>query len=237
MITEQKIELAVDKAIRKTINKFRENPYYFFTESDIHSYLYSCVFSSKFECVRNGKRIYLIHREYPTNFRYHKNDLLNPNCLEPIPLDKREGDRGHYDLAVLHPAFVQNASSCDDIVNKNVGLLEKRVKKQSGTYKGELLFAIEFKYIIQKNKQYIKSIKADNKKLHFSKKCGSKHAINLVFCSIPDSKYIEEVKEEIMNTPSDIHAVFAQSYYQDNKKITPKPIENKKHSRLGFSVS
>ena len=168
----------------------------------------------------------MIHREYPTNFRYHKKDLLKPNCLEPIPLDKREGGRGHYDLAVLHPAFVQNASSCEDIVNKNVRLLEKRVNNPK-LDKRELLYAIEFKYIINKNEQYIKSIKADNKKLHFSKKYGSKHAFNLVFCNIHDGEYIEKVKEEIRNAPSNVYVIFVQSYYDKNKKVLLNPLEKK----------
>jgi len=233
MITEQKIEKAVCEAIKTTITKFREHPYYFFTESDIHSYFYRCVYCKNFECVRNGKRIYLIHREYPTNFRYHKKDLPKPNCSEPIPLDKKEGVRGRYDLAVLHPKFAQQAPSCKDIVNKEVGLLGKRVKNLELT-RTELLCAIEFKYIIKNAEGYVESIKADNKKLHFSKMCEqkSKHAFNLVFCNIPDGKYIEGAKRAISNAPSDVHAFFVQSYYDGNKKITPLPIEKKAEGTL-----
>ena len=68
----REIEEIVKKGIKKTINKFRENPLYFFTESDLHSYFYYSIYSSKLEVVKNNKRICLIHREYPTNFRYHK---------------------------------------------------------------------------------------------------------------------------------------------------------------------
>ncbi len=226
VITEEEIELAVSGAVRKTVNKFRENPYYFFTESDVQSYLYYCLYSSKLECERDSKRIFLVHKEYPTNFRYRKNDLRDPKCVSPIPLDQREGDRGNYDFVVLNPQFIQSAPSCDDIVNKNVRLLEKRVEKDLDLAKKELLFAIEFKYVVKNNKQYIEEVIADNKKLHFSKLLGAKHAMNLVFCNI-NSSYVADVKKAVIEVPSDIYAVFVQSYYdQNNNKITPKPVVN-----------
>jgi hypothetical protein len=92
--TPDQIRTAVWNAIRRTLNKFRENPYYFFTESDIHSYLYHCLHSSHFEIVRENRRIYLVHREYPTNFRYSKEALLIADYYEPYPLNSRQGDRG-----------------------------------------------------------------------------------------------------------------------------------------------
>jgi len=53
----REIEEIVKKGIKKTINKFRENPLYFFTESDLHSYFYYSIYSSKLEVVKNNKRI------------------------------------------------------------------------------------------------------------------------------------------------------------------------------------
>ncbi|MBL7117805.1 MAG: hypothetical protein ISS94_03355, partial [Candidatus Syntrophoarchaeum sp.] len=226
MFNKEELEQAVWNAIRKTINKFREQPYYFFTESDIHSYFYYSLYSTKFEVVREDKRIYCIHREYPTNFRYRKGDLLKPEYTEPYPLSKKIGDRGHFDIAVLNPEFIFNAPSCEDIVNKNVRFLEERVEDNLESVKNELLFAIEFKYIIKNNKNFINEILKDNKKLLFAKRWGSKEAVNLVFCNIDDS-YVIKVKEAILNASGDIHAIFIQSYYKNNKKVTPKIEANK----------
>lgn len=228
MISEKKIEQAVFESLRKTINKFREHPYYFFTESDIQSYLYYCLYSSKFEYVRDGKRIFLLHKEYPTNFRYRKKDLTNPKCKRPIPLDRKEGDRGNYDFVVLNPKFVKSAPSCDDVVNKNVKLLENRIKTNLDLVKKELLFAIEFKYVVRNSKKFIDEVVADNKKLQFSKDWGAKYAINLVCCNI-DKSHVAEIKKAVMEAPNGVCAVFVQSYYDENdKKLTPKPVAKKK---------
>lgn len=77
MLDKKDLNDAVWEAINRTINKFREHPYYFFTESDIHSYFYHSIYSSKYDVLTKDKeRIYCIHREYPTNFRYKKSELL-----------------------------------------------------------------------------------------------------------------------------------------------------------------
>lgn len=217
------IHTEITRVIWKTVNKFRENPYYFFTESDIHSYFYYCIYSMKLEFIKDNKRIYLVHREYPTNFRYRKKDLLNDNYVPPS-LDKKLGTRGHYDLAVLNPSFVEKASSCEDIINKNVSLLEKRIKNIN---EDELLAAIEFKYVITGNKNFEKEVSNDLKKLEMAKKHGVEEAYCLVFCNIEDCSVVRNIRKIIEHAPREINAVFVQSYYNgDNEKITPKPIIN-----------
>lgn len=217
------------KAIKSTINKFREHPYYFFTEFDIISYFYHRLYSTNHEeLTEDKKRIYLVHREYPTNFRYKKSELLNDNFTQPYPLINKEGDRGNYDLVILDPDFIRNADSEEDIVNKNVRLLEIRTENNKNFNKSkELLFAFEFKYVINNNSNFIKEVKMDNKKLLFSKQYGGAiEAINLVFCNI-NYYYIEKLKKEILAANKDILLIFIQSYFENNKKITPKPMENK----------
>ena len=231
MIKIEDLEKAVWDAIRKTINKFREHPYYFFTESDIHSYFYYCLYSSKYEVDRDGKRIYCVHREYPTNFRYSKAELLNGECTEPYPLNTRQGSRGNFDIAVLNPDFILNSPSCEDIVNKNVRNVEERVETDLESVKEELLFAIEFKYVINNNSNFINEVLKDNKKLSFAKEWGAKEAVNLVFCNIDDS-VVFGVKEATLNASDDILAIFVQSYYEDNEKITPKFEANKEDDRM-----
>lgn len=226
------MESKVWKVINSTINKFREDPYYFFTESDIISYFYHRLYSTYHEEMTKDKKIvYLIHREYPTNFRYNKKDLLDDN-FKPYPLASKKGRRGNYDLAILDPIFVQNADSIEDIENRKIGLLIKRTKNNKYFKNSkELLFAFEFKYIINNSKTYIDSIKMDNKKLFFAKeRGGAKEAVNLIFCN-KNYHYLNDLKKTIKETEKEILAILIQSYFdKEGKKETPKPLMNKKES-------
>lgn len=223
---ETQIERRVWEAIRKTINKFREHPYYFFTESDIVTYLCQCLYTRKLEVVRrddpagDGKRIYCVHREYPTNFRYEKDSLLVTDM--PYPLGTKQGTRGNFDLAVINPKFVRDAPSVEDIVNKNVRDLEKR----SDAYGDELLFAVEFKYVINSSRVFDSEIRKDNKKLEFALKHGAKNVVNLVFCNTAP-RYEADFIEAVKSASDGVNALFVQSYY-DSKgvKVTPSPVGN-----------
>jgi len=232
LVTKEEIERAVWKAIRKTMNKFREHPYYFFTESDIHSYFYHSLYSTKFEVIRDHKRIYCVHREYPTNFRYRKENLIKTECTEPYPLSQKIGDRGNFDIAVLNPDFILKAQSCEDIVNKNVRLLEERIENDLEFVRNELLFAIEFKYVINNSRNFIDEVLKDNKKLSFAKKSGAREAINLVFCNIEGSYVIKKLKEATLGAPKNILAILVQSYYKNDEKVTPKVVSNKTDNRI-----
>lgn len=119
MSDHSKIQSAVYDAIRKTINRFRENPLYTFTESDLHSYLHADMLSgnSKEFYAKDKHRISLVHLEYPTNFRYRKDALLSGyQDLTPtnykshstyIAANEKYGDRGNFDLVVLNPNFIK----------------------------------------------------------------------------------------------------------------------------------
>jgi hypothetical protein len=227
-----KPDVLIDKtwdAVRKTINKFRENPYYFFTESDIHSYFYYCMYNSTFEVKRNNRRIYLVHREYPTNYRYYKKDLLKDGYIVKKP-DEKIGGRGHYDMAVINPDFANAADNIDHIINKNINDAKSRYNGDIKNFDGELLFAIEFKYIISRSKNWVEQVEIDNKKLENARNYGAIETINLVFCNI-DYSYTENRKKlfkEIINPNYNTNTILVESYYdgKDNKKITPKPLSN-----------
>jgi len=235
----KKINDAVWKAINRTINKFREHPYYFFTESDIHSYFYHALYSSDHtESNLNVGEIdiYCIHREYPTNFRYKKLELLNKNYKKPYDLSWRKGKRGNYDMAVLDPDFIKSANSEKDIINKNISLLIKRVQNNKNFVNNkELLFAIEFKYVINNSRKFINEVIMDNKKLLFAKVSGGAHeAVNLVFCNVDTTKYTGRIISEVRNADKKILSIFTHSYYEDGKKIPLKPEMNKKEPRIKY---
>ncbi len=231
----KKINDAVWRAINRTINKFREHPYYFFTESDIHSYFYHALYSTKHEVSTiDKKRIYCIHREYPTNFRYRKKDLLNNEILKPYDLNDTSGSRGHYDMAVLDPDFIKNVNSEKDIINKNVSLVIKRAQNNKNFVNSkELLFAIEFKYVINNSKNFVDEVIMDNKKLLFAKDFGGAYeAVNLVFCNVNTTKYTGRIITEVRNADKKILSIFIHSYYEEEKKRTPRPIMNKKEPKI-----
>lgn len=229
---------AVWRAINKTINKFREHPYYFFTESDIHSYFYHALYSSDHtESIINVGEIdiYCIHREYPTNFRYRKSELLKAGYDQPDNLSGQVGKRGNYDMAVLDPDFIKSANSEKDIINKNISLLIKRVQNNKNFGKSkELLFAIEFKYVINNSKKFVDGVIMDNKKLLFAKDYGGAHeAVNLVFCNV-NFKYKDDLIGVIKKASDKILSVFIQSYYKEGGKIPLKPEMNKKEPRIKY---
>lgn len=228
------IEKAFWSAVGKTINKFRENPYYFFTESDIHSYFYHAFYSGKFEeHDKDGKRIYLAHREYPTNFRYNKDKLLEVD-FEPYKLASKKGDRGNYDIAILNPDFVKNAKSSEEIINKEINLLLKRVASNPEAAKKELLYAVEFKYVISNKTQYIDEMLKDNQKLKFALNSQAQYVLNLVFCN-KHTKLENKIETAMIN--DDVPVIFVNSYYMDNgKKTTPMPILNKKMKKDAESL-
>ena len=234
MLNKKDLNDAVWEAINRMINKFREHPYYFFTESDIHSYFYHSIYSSKYDVLTKDKeRIYCIHQEYPTNFRYKKSELLNEDFKKPYDLSMKEGDRGNYDIAILNPEFIENANSKEDIVNKSVKLLEIRTKNNKNF--NELLFAIEFKYVINNSKNFVDEVKMDNKKLLFAKYFGGAcEAVNLVFCNVNSTKYIEPIITEVQNADKKILSIFIHSYFKEGEKITPKPVMSKKEPKIKY---
>jgi len=79
----------VSDAVRKTVNKFREDPYVFFTETDLHAYLYCCLYSKKLEAkTKDGALTACVHKEHPANFRCSKKTMKDYRF-------EKKGARGH----------------------------------------------------------------------------------------------------------------------------------------------
>ena len=214
---ESSFSQLVSDGIRKTVNKFREHPCIFFSEMDLHSYLYHCLYTTKLEArTKDGVITSCLHKEYPTNFRYSK------ETMEDYGLTK-QGIRGHFDLAILDPQFIKQ-SSIESIENKNIGEAEARSKNRE-KFRHELLVAIELKYVVNNSRKFIEEVEKDNKKLLIGLKYQSFEAYNLVFCN-KQYYYINELAKLVENTNSNIKIMLALSDYTDEKKNTPKPITN-----------
>jgi hypothetical protein len=215
-ITSKFCEIVSD-GIRKTVNKFREYPCIFFSETDIHSYLYYCLYSTRFEVkTKDGVITSCLHKEYPTNFRFSKDNM------EDYGLSK-EGVRGHFDYAVLNPQFIQE-NSIARIENKNIRGTEAGARNKD-KFRNELLTAIELKYVVDNRKKFIEEVEKDNKKFSIGLIYQNFEAYNLVFCNT-QYHYINELIELVEKTDSSIKIMLVMSHYANDKKNTPKPITN-----------
>lgn len=214
---ELKLKKIVNDGIKKTINKFREHPSIFFSEMDIHSYLYSCLYTTRFEVkTKDGETTSCLHKEYPTNFRYSK------ETMEDYSLTKK-GVRGHFDFTILNPQFIQENSQTT-IENKNIRGTETKSNSKD-KFRNELLTAIELKYVVNNSRKFIEEVEKDNKKLSIGLKYQSFEAYNLVFCN-REYHYIDKLTSLIENAPSNIKNVLTISHYTKDRKDTPKPISN-----------
>lgn len=264
------VEMLVYDGIRKTINRFRENPFFYFTESDIHASLHRDIMeggSKELVHREDGIAVSLVHLEYPTNFRYEKNRLLegygNDISITSIDNEAKYGDRGNFDLVVLNKDFVrsvfekphdsENSEFTDlemilkRVINKDASLSIERKHKDDSTYKREVQYAIEVKFIHPFNARNINMLEeviTDNEKLRLATEHsdGFTKAINLVFCSSQEKvrsdrkdPVINRIREYIRNgrtvhenreykVPEAVLNVFIDSHLDESIKNTDKPI-------------
>jgi len=98
MVTKDRLVKITELAIDNLITTFEECPYLFYTESDLHCYLYNEILRSTplndWRCkTKNGRLSILLHKEYPTKERYSAKNLK----------PKAKGARGHFDLSIWNP--------------------------------------------------------------------------------------------------------------------------------------
>jgi hypothetical protein len=93
-----------EAAIKGLVRRFRNHPYAFYTETDMHCYLYHRLYAGGlvnglYPTVA-GKDTILLHKEYPTEVRYRRRD---DGRLEKSATGRR---RGAYDLCIWDPQYV-----------------------------------------------------------------------------------------------------------------------------------
>lgn len=97
---------AVETAIEELSSVFNDNPLLVFTEAELHSYLYGLLTADdSLSCEASWGACCLVHQEYPTPFRCD----MPEGRFEVAPEDSALR-RGHYDLVVLNPHWVQRVS-------------------------------------------------------------------------------------------------------------------------------
>lgn len=221
MVDTSKLQVSVWRGIASLVNQFREKPYYFFTESDLHSYFWKTTYSGNWEIERGKKRFYLIHREYPTNFRFDKQKSLKEVCAESYIPENEKGSRGHYDIAVLNPEFVEQAGSSDAVINKSI---KNAVSS--------LLFAMEFKYIIKNSKDFIRQVKSDNDKLLTALSKGqATEAVNLVFAN-DNYDCVKSIESIIETYDKRVKVILIKTEFKNTDKTNFKILTNYGEKKL-----
>ena len=110
-------QLPLEKAIHELVDEFTREPYIFFTEADAVARFHQLLTDNPIFNRRvrtsddDGHEISLVHREYPTFFRFDDSDPTER--LEPL------ARRGHYDTVILNPEFVA-AHPVETVLNRNI---------------------------------------------------------------------------------------------------------------------
>jgi len=205
------ITVGIEKCINSLGEKFLKWPHNFFTESDAHSFLYYYIFRSGpkelklfYPTQNNGEKTVLIHREYPTNFRYHKKDM----CL-----DETTGGRGHYDLVILDPDFIANHNINEVIAQDYKNTCQKDTKNH-------LIAAIEFKLITKPLSNTLKDeIRKDFEKLSWAvkEKAQARNAYLIIFNRARKEEAFGQEMKKIANDNLDVKCIYIESIRGKNK--------------------
>lgn len=250
--TFQRIDEIVANSLKTSINRFRERPLLFFTEADIQTYLHKDLITGNTQHMTIDEgRISLIHREYPTNFRYEKSRLLEGYSDEELVktdlTNQSIKSRGHFDLVVLNPEFLAKMAKRYDvknemiaeIINKNVNRAIGRFKKDiDGEHNKEILYAIEIKYLHMfncNNASMLDQIQMDNEKLSIALRRTDSFIkpINIVFSSsnspndvklyMTHGELVRHSTKTVHRINSGILNIYVEAYHDDaNKKYTNK---------------
>lgn len=219
MSTELNDKLSTDirRCIRILSEKFRKWPYNFFTESDAHSYLYYSFFrygtpplKAMYSSRTSKIKPVLIHREYPTFFRYEQKKLIRYHLHEHV------GTVGHYDMVVLNPKFVEG-HNIEQVISK-----DNKIRQTVEFEQNHLLAAIEFKLLHKPlGKNLRDEIHKDFVKLSWSLETHqAREAFMLIFNRYgSEPEYIREL-EMMEKTHPGVKLIYQESYYDDRKHLT-----------------
>jgi len=97
----------VEAGIAELVDTFLARPYAFYTESDLHCFLYHTLCNLGLDqacrCKTNGRLVesVLLHKEYPTKGRYTR----RRNSQSTI---EERGSRGHFDISIWDHTLTEN---------------------------------------------------------------------------------------------------------------------------------
>lgn len=100
----EELVLQFEQAIKGLVRRFRNHPYVFYTETDMHCYLYHRLYRggliNGLYTTADGHDTILLHKEYPTVVTYRRR---KDGTLE----ESKEGRRrGAFDISIWDPLYV-----------------------------------------------------------------------------------------------------------------------------------
>lgn len=103
-----------ENAIFGLVRRYRNHPFAFYTENDLHCYLYHRLYAggvaNGLHETSEGHKTILLHKEYPTAGRYGRGA---DGVLEPV---SSTGRRGAFDLALWNPKGINQRAHRDQAV-------------------------------------------------------------------------------------------------------------------------
>lgn len=194
---KEEIVKCVDNSIIELIEVFCKTPYFFYTEHDIHCFLYQLIASrikrnDKWHTIINTKKFPTlpIHREYPSKAIYIKDSPYTNEEYKKRSNTER-GKRKHFDLVVFNDSYIDFS----DFKNRNVSYndpttpfiaiqigLDTDLKHLRGDWKSlnEPINCVDYKYL-----------------LHFDRKSHTKGYIDAIETEV--NKYKDEIKNKAEN--------------------------------------
>jgi len=124
--TEQATQSVTRQMISQLCGLFRENRSGFLKEAELHSRLSALLAGhSAFTAETDDGPLPLVHQEYPTPFKCQMGDLRFE-----VLVDSSRGKRGHYDLVVLNPWWVDKAPP-EAIRNSDFALFRQEIRDRA----------------------------------------------------------------------------------------------------------
>jgi hypothetical protein len=208
LVEKQQLVQITEMAIDCLFRTIRNNPYFFYTESDLHCYLHDEICNrlaiTDWQCVsKDGKRSVLLHKEYPTKERYDATALKRA----------ARGKRGHFDLCIWNPEKTQERLFRTTSTN---------FEEEQQTFIAAELDLIEEKESLN---QAVHHMRWDLLKLK-GKKNEVEHGYSLIFVRdwIHRDKFLKAIMSEVKKEQN-IVVLFAEKNGASNlvKTLTPKP--------------
>ncbi len=215
MVEKEQLVQVTEMAIDCLVGTFRENPHFFYTESDLHCYLYDEIYnrlsSVDWQCVTvDEKRSILLHKEYPTKERYNAN----------VPKHAKKGKRGHFDLCIWNPEKAEERRFRAELTD---------FEKEQHTFIAVELDLIEGNESL---KQAVHHVKWDLLKLR-SKKNEVEYGYSLIFVRdwIHRDSFLKTIKGDAKKE-NNIVVLYVEKNNDDRiiKTLSQKPFLNYEHN-------
>lgn len=203
-LSSQRIIEEVDASVHELSEEFKRNWTLFYREHDLASRLYELIQGRLGHLTvadKSAQQHYVVHHEWPTPF---KCDMRN-GAFE-IMDDASSYHRGHYDLVVLNPEFIQE-HSFDEVRSFSFDRM-RTVLSPSFAGPVAVLYGVELMFRRDRRNgvdpAWFAGLEQDYRKLKASltRQNLMTRAVTLAFDSFPNSERVDEFVQRFENEPN-----------------------------------